>query len=187
MVISPHFLCSHYPSEEHGYEAVRIILSFFPIAFYWHSCLCPLKGHIIKTAYHRKAPLVPDNAVNLGLIKGNDTTAGEWNFLPPGYWSLDKWKCSPSWSQHGLGLVGDFSAAQCCLWGSHCCCKPSLYCSSPHSSHSAESCSSSSCTATHQFQWISALVPGLWYSSGLNAIYFQDGTKRNICTLSDYF
>lgn len=77
MVILPHFLCSHYPSEEHGYEAVRIILSFFPIALYPHSCLCLLKGHIIKTAYHRKAPLVPDNAVNLGLIKGNDTTAGE--------------------------------------------------------------------------------------------------------------
>ena len=41
-----------------------------------------LKGHIIKNAYHRKSPLVPDNSVNLGLTKGNDTTAGEWNSPP---------------------------------------------------------------------------------------------------------
>lgn len=41
-----------------------------------------LKRHIIKNAYRRKSPLVPDNSVNLGFTKGNDTTAGEWNSSP---------------------------------------------------------------------------------------------------------
>lgn len=36
------------------------------------------------------------------------------------------------------------------------------YCSWPQSSDLAESCPSSFCTATHQFQRISVLIPGPW-------------------------
>lgn len=126
---------------------------FPPIAVYWHRRLCPLKGHIIKNAYHRKAPLVLDNAVNLGLIKGNDTTAGEWNFSPPGYWSLDKWKHTPSWRQHGLGMVEDFKVLLNPACSEAILPVSWLYCSSPHSSDLGEKFFSSFfCTITHQFQ-----------------------------------
>lgn len=104
-------------SEERAHEAVRIIYTPHPIADYWHRCLCPLKGHIIKNAYCRKAPLVPDNLVNLGLIWGNDTTAGGWNSPARRHWSLGGWKHTASWRRRGEGTVDGFGVLLGPAWG----------------------------------------------------------------------
>lgn len=150
------FLVHLSPSEESAYEAVRIILSFFPPgSSLLTRCLCPLKGHIIKNVYCRKAPLVPDNAVNLGLIKGNDTTAGERTpRLPATDPQInDKWKRTPSWRQHGLGIGENFKVLLAPAWREVLLPESWPYCSPPHSLDLGEKFFSSSfCTIIHQFQ-----------------------------------
>lgn len=91
---------------------MRINLSFLSIVVLLTQKPLSLKGHIIKHVYHRKAPLVLDNSVNLGLIKGNDTTAGEWNFFP--LQATDPW-LNENVCQAGDSMgLGWWKISKCC-------------------------------------------------------------------------